>query len=150
MCRLARRDGKALAGNCEYVLRMTVSELPAEGGAWSVTVYDSQGGLFRNALMRSSLGNASEGLITAGNGDVDIYVQGSPPSDARQPNWRSWASLQGPAMPELRKISGRQPLSTGRLFPARRPIDGRSHPPEKSAGRLSTRSRNRTAQRRQT
>jgi len=87
VCSLARRDGKTLDGSCDYVLRMTASELPAEGGAWSVTVYDGQDGLFRNALMRSSLGSASEPPIPTANGGVEIYVQGSSPPAAQQPNW---------------------------------------------------------------
>jgi len=84
---LARLDGEALDGSRGYVLHMPAGQLPGVGGAWSVTLYSDQDRLFPNALMRFSVGTSSGQLITAANGDVDLYVQASPPAQAQQPNW---------------------------------------------------------------
>jgi hypothetical protein len=84
---LARRDGGAVNGSCGYTLRLASGQLPGAGGAWSVTLYDKDDGLYRNPLMRFSLGSASERLITTNGGDVDVCVQRSPPPAARQLNW---------------------------------------------------------------
>jgi hypothetical protein len=84
---LERHDGQTLDGSCGYVLHLTPSHLPGAGGAWSVTLYDERMGLFRNTLLRFSLGSDSDQLITAGNGDIDVYVQSSTPAEAQQPNW---------------------------------------------------------------
>jgi Protein of unknown function (DUF1214) len=83
---LTRRDGETLNGSWCYVLRMAASQLPANG-AWSVTLYDELDDLFSNALMRFSLGSAGEQPAESRSGDIDIYVQASPPPPARQANW---------------------------------------------------------------
>jgi len=83
---LACRDGRTLHGSCCYLLRMAASQLPVSG-AWSLTLYDGQDELFSNALMRFSLGELGEQPTETRSGDIDIYVQASPPPPARQSNW---------------------------------------------------------------
>jgi hypothetical protein len=74
-----------LNGQNTYRIRFEPDTLPPTNAFWSVTNYDADGYLERNALDRYSLGSNHE-LTFNPDGSLDIYLSNAPP-DREAVNW---------------------------------------------------------------
>ena len=84
-----RKDGdnQPLTGARKYTITFKKGELPPVDGFWSVTMYNSSDFFVENPLGRSAIGNRTEGLKTAADGSLTIYVQKDAPETDKIGNW---------------------------------------------------------------
>jgi hypothetical protein len=80
-------DGNQLDGSHRYQLHMTTP--PPVDAFWSLTMYDvPRFYLVDNPINRYSIGDRTDGLVTADDGSITIYLQHEPPEDpAPAANW---------------------------------------------------------------
>jgi hypothetical protein len=84
---------KALDGSSSYVAHLPSA--PPGGEGWTITVYNTKGGLIQNPLDRYQFNQASA-LTKNPDGSMDLYFQATQPADAGQAqNWLPVASGQG-------------------------------------------------------
>lgn len=74
-----------LDGQHRYMLRFTANEMPPADAFWSVTLYDADRFLYRNAAQRHSIGDRTPGLQFDADGSLQIDFGHTPP--ARTSNW---------------------------------------------------------------
>ena len=84
-----RKDGdkQPLTGAKNYTITFKKGALPPVDGFWSVTMYNSSDFFVENPLNRSAIGNRTEGLKTAPDGSLTIYVQKDAPEADKVGNW---------------------------------------------------------------
>lgn len=75
-----------LVGGSKYVLTFTKDELPPTDGFWTVTVYDQEGFLMKNAMERYSLGSLDK-LLYNEDGSLTLYLQPKSPYGPKENNW---------------------------------------------------------------
>ena len=63
----------------KYTITFKKGELPPVDGFWSITMYNSSDFFVENPLNRAAIGNRTEGLKTAADGSLTIYVQKDAP-----------------------------------------------------------------------
>ena len=83
-------SGKPLTGDKKYTLSFEVNKLPpiAANGFWSLTLYNSEGLLVDNPIDRYSIGSNTSGLQYNADGSLDIYIQNTAPTTAKElANW---------------------------------------------------------------
>ena len=99
-----RQDGdkQPLNGAKKYTITFKKGELPPVDGFWSITMYNSSDFFVDNPLNRYSIGNRTEGLKTAADGSLTIYVQKDPPEGDKASNWLPAPSWR-PAFPRLNR-----------------------------------------------
>lgn len=76
-----------LNGARNYTITFKKDELPPVDGFWSVSMYDSKDFFVENPLNRNAIGNRTEGLKTASDGSLTIYVQKDAPEADKMGNW---------------------------------------------------------------
>lgn len=74
-----------LDGRRRYSLRFAADEMPPADAFWSVTLYDADRFLYRNAARRHSIGDRTPGLHREPDGSLQIDFSHAPP--ARTTNW---------------------------------------------------------------
>lgn len=74
-----------LDGQRRYQLRFAADEMPPADAFWSVTLYDADRFLYRNAARRHSIGDRTPGLQREADGSLQIDFCHAPP--ARTSNW---------------------------------------------------------------
>jgi hypothetical protein len=77
--------GRKLSGEHAYRLHFPPGQLPPNGAFWSLTATDTVGYMVSSPTGRSSVDDHS-GLVTNGDGSVDILLQSQAPSGLAQ-NW---------------------------------------------------------------
>ncbi len=84
-----RQDGdkQPLNGARKYTITFKKGALPPVDGFWSVTMYNSSDFFVENSLNRNAIGNRTEGLKTAPDGSLTIYVQKEAPEADKMSNW---------------------------------------------------------------
>jgi hypothetical protein len=84
-----RKDGddQPLNGAKKYTITFKKGALPPVEGFWSVTMYNSSDFFVENPLNRNAIGNRTEGLKTAPDGSLTIYVQKDAPDADKIGNW---------------------------------------------------------------
>lgn len=87
------REGRALNGANQYVLRFKAAELPPVEAFWSVTMYDNAGFAVANPIQRQAIGDR-DALKYNADGSLDLYIQRESPGADRESNW-----LPAPAGP---------------------------------------------------
>jgi hypothetical protein len=83
-------SGNSLTGDKKYTLSFEVNEVPpvAPDGFWSITLYNSEGFLVDNPIDRYSIGSNTPGLQYNSDGSLDIYIQHTAPTTAKEfANW---------------------------------------------------------------
>jgi hypothetical protein len=80
-------DGKRLNGANRYTVTFPNGETPPAYGFWSLTLYDEHHFFVPNEIDRYSLGTKNKDLQFGPDGELTIYVQADPPSDAERSNW---------------------------------------------------------------
>lgn len=83
-------SGNSLTGDKKYTLSFEVNALPpvAPDGFWSLTLYNSEGFLVDNPIDRYSIGSNTPGLQYNSDGSLDIYIQNTAPTTAKEfANW---------------------------------------------------------------
>lgn len=76
-----------LTGTNRYVLHIPAWKMPPVNGFWSLTMYDSQGFFVPNPIDKFVINDRSN-LRRNFDGSVDIYIQNTKPTGARQTqNW---------------------------------------------------------------
>jgi hypothetical protein len=81
-------DGKPLTGASRYVIHFAPGQLPPvrDLGFWSLTVYTPDRFLVTNPIDRYSVGGDTPGLVTNGDGSLDVYLQHDAPT-GHEANW---------------------------------------------------------------
>ncbi len=79
-------QGRKLDGQTAYVLRFSAGEHPPVHAFWSVTLYQPNFYLARNAIDRYALGS-NDGLQIDRDGTLTIYIQRESPGRERESNW---------------------------------------------------------------
>ncbi|MDW5318077.1 DUF1254 domain-containing protein [Rhizobium sp. PL01] len=86
-----RKDdkGHAFDGSKDYTMRFEKGELPHVSAFWSLSMYHlSDGSFVENPIKRYSIGGLTQGLETASDGSVTLYIQHNAPDDpAQKANW---------------------------------------------------------------
>ena len=84
-----RQDGdkRPLSGAKKYTITFKRGELPPVDGFWSITMYNASDFFVENPLNRAAIGNRTEGLKTAPDGSLTIYVQKDAPEADKVSNW---------------------------------------------------------------
>ena len=84
-----RQDGdkQPLNGAKKYTITLKKGDLPPVDGFWSITMYNSSDFFVENPLNRAAIGNRTEGLKTAPDGSLTIYVQKDAPEADKMANW---------------------------------------------------------------
>ena len=77
--------GRKLSGQHDYILHFAAGGLPPNNAFWSLTMGDARNHFVPNPINRYSLGNRS-GVVTNGDGSVDIYIQNTAPAGP-EANW---------------------------------------------------------------
>ena len=80
-------DKQPLNGAKKYTITFKKGALPPVDGFWSVTMYNSSDFFVENPLNRAAIGNRTEGLKTAPDGSLTIYVQKEAPEADKIRNW---------------------------------------------------------------
>ncbi|WP_353511559.1 DUF1214 domain-containing protein [Flavobacterium panacagri] len=70
----------------KYVLHFDKGQTPPSNAFWSLTLYDSKGFFYDNALNRYSIGDRNPLKINK-DGSVDIYIQNETPEKEKMNNW---------------------------------------------------------------
>ncbi|WP_066963853.1 DUF1214 domain-containing protein [Microbulbifer sp. Q7] len=80
-------DGKPMNAMHDYVLRMSVDELPPAGAFWSLTLYDLKDGFFiPNERKKYSVGQ-NAGMKLDDDGGITIYIAKDKPDGVPEENW---------------------------------------------------------------
>jgi hypothetical protein len=109
-------QGAPLTGAYKYVLRFARDQIPPVSVFWNLNMYDEKEFFIKNDFKRYSIGSTTDGLKTASDGPIKIYLQKDNPGPDKQSNW-----LPAP--------SGSFNL-TMRLYGAQTPVlDGTYRPP---------------------
>lgn len=77
--------GHALSGQHNHIVRFPPGGLPPNNGFWSLTMGDVKNHFVPNPINRYSVGDRS-GLVSNGDGSVDIYIQKDAPA-GHESNW---------------------------------------------------------------
>jgi hypothetical protein len=80
-------DKQRLNGARKYTITFPKGALPPVDGFWSVSMYDASDFFVENPLNRNAIGNRTEGLKTAPDGALTIYVQKDAPDADKVSNW---------------------------------------------------------------
>jgi hypothetical protein len=83
---LADDTGKALDGECAYVLHFDRDTMPPVDAFWSVTLYDDDGFQVANSLSRFAVSSWMP-FKYGSDGSLDLYIQNAPPSPDNEANW---------------------------------------------------------------
>ena len=78
-------DHQPLEGRHRYTLRFAADAMPPAQAFWSVTLYDQDRFLYRNAIGRHAIGDRTRGLKRDGDGGLTITFSHERPEDAA--NW---------------------------------------------------------------
>ena len=79
--------GEVLNAQYDYVVRMTVDELPPANAFWSITLYDVENGFFiPNEHGKYSVGENS-GFKLNDEGGIEIYIAAEKPKGVPMENW---------------------------------------------------------------
>lgn len=115
---VADAQGRPLDGSkASYVLTFPAGALPPAKAFWSITMYDlSTGALVANPIERYAVGNRTQGLQSAADGSLTLYIQHARPGAEAVPNWLP--APKGPFYMSLRLYG-----------PAPEAMDGRWSPP---------------------
>ncbi len=109
-------DGNQLNGANRYELRL--ERTPPVDAFWSLTMYDTPDYyLVENPIDRYSIGDRTEGLQTAGDGSLTIYLQKESPGPEKESNWLP--APEGDFRPVMRMYQpGREILEGTYVLPA--------------------------------
>ena len=80
-------DQQPLNGAKKYTITFKKGELPPVDGFWSITMYNSSDFFVENSINRNAIGNRTDGLKTAPDGSLTIYVQKDAPEANKESNW---------------------------------------------------------------
>jgi hypothetical protein len=83
---LADDTGKALDGECAYVLHFDRDTMPPVDAFWSVTLYDDDGFQVANSLSRFAVSSWMP-FKYGSDESLDLYIQNAPPSPDNETNW---------------------------------------------------------------
>jgi hypothetical protein len=81
------KSGKPLHGNYCYVIHFDKSQLPPVHAFWSITLYNTQGFLVRNAIHRYAVSPHLGKVKYNPNGSLDIFIQNRSPGKDKSSNW---------------------------------------------------------------
>ncbi len=80
-------DGEPLNAMNDYVIRMTLDEMPPTEVFWSLTLYDLNNGFFiPNDRKKYSVGE-NAGMQLDENGGIEVYVAAEKPEGVPEENW---------------------------------------------------------------
>ncbi len=79
-------DGQPLTGTNRYVLRFAKGKLPPVNAFWSVTLYDAEGFVIENPILRYQIGTY-DNLKLDPDGSTAIYIQRDSPGKDKGGNW---------------------------------------------------------------
>ena len=80
-------DGVPMNALNDYVIRMSMEELPPANAFWSLTLYDTENGFFiPNDHKKYSVGENS-GMKLNADGGIEIYVSAEKPVSVPAENW---------------------------------------------------------------
>jgi hypothetical protein len=80
-------QGSPLSGTNRYVLRFDKDKLPPVSVFWNLNMYDEKEFFIENEIKRYSIGSTTDGLKTAEDGSITIYIQKNNPGADKQSNW---------------------------------------------------------------
>ncbi|MGF6755999.1 DUF1214 domain-containing protein [Paraburkholderia sp. GAS42] len=80
-------SGVPLNGANAYAMTFPAGRTPPVKGFWSLTLYDARHFLSPNIEKRYSLGTRNRALHYNEDGSLTLYIQSTPPTEDRQPNW---------------------------------------------------------------
>ncbi len=108
-------DGGALdASAYSYVFTLAEDQLPPAKYFWSLTIYNSDGGLVHNSIARYSVGDRSEFLRYNEDGSLTLYLQSTPPNSEGVTNWLP--TPNGPFSITMRMYGPRDIVKEGRYI----------------------------------
>ena len=96
--------------------RFAPGELPPADGFWSITLYDADRFLYRNAFGRHSIGDRTPGLKPDADGGLTLLIGHEPPADPS--NWLP--APPGPCYVVLRMYVPRPEARTWAIPPLQR------------------------------
>lgn len=79
-------EGNQLHGENQYVLHFPKDQLPPVNAFWSITPYNAENFLMKNAGDRYAIGDRDD-LVYEDDGSLNIYIQAEPPEDDKESNW---------------------------------------------------------------
>ncbi len=83
----ATKDGKPMNAQHDYVLKMSMDELPPATAFWSLTLYDLKNGFFiPNDGKKYSVGE-NAGFKLNADGGIEIYISAQQPKSVPDENW---------------------------------------------------------------
>ncbi len=98
-------DGGLFEGEGPWRLNFPAGTLPPVDAFWSLTMYEAQadGAFFltENAIDRYTIGDRTPGLVTNGDGSLDVWIARTSPGDDRLANWLP-APTRGPFLVMMR------------------------------------------------
>jgi hypothetical protein len=79
-------DNNPLTGKNKYLIHFAADQLPPVNAFWSITLYNADSFLVKNALNRYALGDRDP-LTFNDDGSLDIFIQHESPGTEKESNW---------------------------------------------------------------
>lgn len=80
-------QGESLSGTNRYELRFDKDKLPPVAVFWNMSMYDEKEFFIENETGRYSIGSTTDGLATAEDGSITVYIQHDRPEAEKASNW---------------------------------------------------------------
>lgn len=80
-------QGTPLSGTHRYELRFDKGQQPPVAVFWNMSMYDDKEFFIENEAGRYSIGSTTDGLKTAEDGSVTVYIQHGKPEGDKAANW---------------------------------------------------------------
>lgn len=80
-------QGQPLSGAHRYELHFDKDKLPPVAVFWNVSMYDEKEFFIENPMGRYSIGSTTEGLQSADDGSITLYIQHDKPEADKVANW---------------------------------------------------------------
>ncbi len=80
-------QGQPLSGANRYELRFDQDKLPPVAVFWNMSMYDDKEFFIENEAGRYSIGSTTDGLATAEDGSITVYIQHDKPDADKVSNW---------------------------------------------------------------
>lgn len=80
-------QGQPLSGDHRYELRFDKAKLPPVAVFWNMSMYDDKEFFIENDDARYSIGSTTDGLMTAQDGSITLYIQHDKPAADKASNW---------------------------------------------------------------
>lgn len=80
-------QGQPLSGKNTYILHFPKDALPPVSVFWNLAMYDEKEFFIENDFKRYTIGSTTDGLKTADDGSITIFIQHDDPGAEKQSNW---------------------------------------------------------------